>query len=792
MKFKATTGLALALTLLSASHALAEKAGVAAAVNPDAQGTPPGEPTRYLQLGLDVARNEHIVTSKSGLTQLLFNDGSTLSLGPDADVTIDEFVYNPQTGTGKMALTLGKGVMRLVGGQIANSSDVSIKTPAATIGIRGAIGGVAVDPDGKSTAYLAYGNHLSVAGQSGPPQVVTHGNFAVQVVPGQPASSPVPLSASVLQVVGAGLEPPAGSSGGSKSAPTEQSVKGSTGSGSPLTAPPPPAPPAPTNTTASSFSYNRIAQTASQQSTTTAILAPDAQVQLAANTTYGPYLFNSYRFLQTTGFSTDANGVITSAQFGPVSFSDPDAAALLNTTAGYTDTAIGTPTDVVKAGQAQVGIWLGDVQAGEVIDPQTGLYKFGTVTSNLPGLYVFAVPTTSLPQSGYVTYKPIGSTRIVNSYTNTDGVSSGSILPGSYLGNPILTAYFGAGGPNTAKLTFAGDLVIPNDGTLHITDTMVNYPLTRFFFFTSSGSTGTVAVDGTSSYCNNLTVCTVSTQGYFSGAGGLAQIALGYYVYYSDANGDGGQGFLSGGGVFQFNSSSPGAIGPDTVGFAPNSIVAAAGAAVSGRNISKVSFDTVLTGPDGSPASTSFVPVAGSGHITEQGGDAYAQAVHLTGNYLSQGFQYATPAGGLHQILAIPTIDLPTSGTTSYTLFYADSPTYTDGSGAPGHLSSTPMTVAFSPKSLNITTGQMTVAMPDATYVIQPTQINNVTSAIFASTASVSAPGSTHLCSDCGNSNYIANLKGILSGPNALRAALLYSINAGGSLALNGAAIYRH
>ena len=52
-------------------------------------------------------------------------------------MVLDEFVYDPATGSGKLAMTATKGVFRLVGGKISKSEPVTLKTPTATIGIRG-------------------------------------------------------------------------------------------------------------------------------------------------------------------------------------------------------------------------------------------------------------------------------------------------------------------------------------------------------------------------------------------------------------------------------------------------------------------------------------------------------------------------------------------------------------------------------------------------------------------------------------------------------------------------------
>jgi len=48
----------------------------------------------------------------------MFLDGTSLSVGPNAQLTIDKFVYDPATKTGDLAINASKGVFRLVGGKI--------------------------------------------------------------------------------------------------------------------------------------------------------------------------------------------------------------------------------------------------------------------------------------------------------------------------------------------------------------------------------------------------------------------------------------------------------------------------------------------------------------------------------------------------------------------------------------------------------------------------------------------------------------------------------------------------
>ena len=67
----------------------------------------------------------------------MFNDKSTLTIGPNSNLVIDDFVYNPNAGGGRFAASLTKGALRFVGGQISHTAGATINTPVASLGIRG-------------------------------------------------------------------------------------------------------------------------------------------------------------------------------------------------------------------------------------------------------------------------------------------------------------------------------------------------------------------------------------------------------------------------------------------------------------------------------------------------------------------------------------------------------------------------------------------------------------------------------------------------------------------------------
>lgn len=130
----------VAATALMAGQAWAQstpRVGVVSAVNPAAVGTPPGADTRPIVIGSDVAFREKVVTTGDGQAQLMFLDQSTMMIGPNSQVVIDEFVFDPNTSSGKFAATLTQGSFRYIGGKLSKQGDATLKTPVATIGIRG-------------------------------------------------------------------------------------------------------------------------------------------------------------------------------------------------------------------------------------------------------------------------------------------------------------------------------------------------------------------------------------------------------------------------------------------------------------------------------------------------------------------------------------------------------------------------------------------------------------------------------------------------------------------------------
>ncbi len=138
------------------------RVGVTSQTSGEPLGKPPADSERVLRVGIDIQADELITTKDDDRAHLVFLDGSSLTVGPNAAIKVDRFVYDSTARTGIIALTIAKGAFRLVGGRISKNSPVTITTPSATIGIRGGIGLFSVTPQG-TTAQFLFGIAMSVS-----------------------------------------------------------------------------------------------------------------------------------------------------------------------------------------------------------------------------------------------------------------------------------------------------------------------------------------------------------------------------------------------------------------------------------------------------------------------------------------------------------------------------------------------------------------------------------------------------------------------------------------------------
>ena len=108
-----------------------------------------------------VAKNTPIemndrVETKNGVVNIKFKDDTTVKITESSALVIDDFVYDPKSGAGKLGMKAAAGTVRYVSGNIAhnNPNSVNIKTPTAAIAVRGTDFVMSVDETGKSAVIL--------------------------------------------------------------------------------------------------------------------------------------------------------------------------------------------------------------------------------------------------------------------------------------------------------------------------------------------------------------------------------------------------------------------------------------------------------------------------------------------------------------------------------------------------------------------------------------------------------------------------------------------------------------
>lgn len=237
---------ALAAAVVPAAFAAATKVGVNAQIRNKVQmqtdadtALRPAVPREAVHLG------DLVVSGPQSSLQMLLLDQSVFTVGANARMKIDRFVYDPDKGTTDIATSVAKGAFRFMSGHLVpGAGHEAIRTPVATIGIRGtivegAVGQDAVDVmagepgvpaltgDPKDAVLILLGGPgtgsqgfdkpgaIDVTGGN-TTTTIGHGGNAMLFYPGQPLFGPFKLSDAAYSRLTALLSPKpgAGEAGG--------------------------------------------------------------------------------------------------------------------------------------------------------------------------------------------------------------------------------------------------------------------------------------------------------------------------------------------------------------------------------------------------------------------------------------------------------------------------------------------------------------------------------------------------------------------------------------------------
>lgn len=106
--------------------------------------------------GETVHQDEIVITSKSASAEIELLDKTKLAVGPEARIVLDKFVYDAGAAPGSISINLTKGAFRFITG-LSPKTSYEIKTPTASMGVRGTVFDVFVAENGETAVLLHEG-----------------------------------------------------------------------------------------------------------------------------------------------------------------------------------------------------------------------------------------------------------------------------------------------------------------------------------------------------------------------------------------------------------------------------------------------------------------------------------------------------------------------------------------------------------------------------------------------------------------------------------------------------------
>jgi len=97
-----------------------------------------------------------LIKTGTGRVSITFADNTRMQVTEHSRLLVDDFVYDPNKSTGRLAMKVALGTVRYASGAIAknNPVNVNVRTPTATVGVRGTDFISVVDELGQSTVVL--------------------------------------------------------------------------------------------------------------------------------------------------------------------------------------------------------------------------------------------------------------------------------------------------------------------------------------------------------------------------------------------------------------------------------------------------------------------------------------------------------------------------------------------------------------------------------------------------------------------------------------------------------------
>jgi hypothetical protein len=144
---------ALALTVPANA---ADTVGINAAIRNQVMTKPPSVAApRPAVLKARVMLGEQVVTQSNSMLQILLLDRSNFTVGANAQVIIDRFVFDANRSASAVGASVARGAFRFVSGKSVRRlpGQTKVRTPAASIGVRGTVFEGVVGPEAVRIAF---------------------------------------------------------------------------------------------------------------------------------------------------------------------------------------------------------------------------------------------------------------------------------------------------------------------------------------------------------------------------------------------------------------------------------------------------------------------------------------------------------------------------------------------------------------------------------------------------------------------------------------------------------------
>lgn len=148
MKFTVISLYILLVLALKPTWATIDGIGIIKSVSGPASITSQTDMTLPAVSNMKIGRGDTIRTGSGGTIGIIFNDDTSLSLGPDSELIVKDFLFEPADHRLSLIARMVRGTFSFISGQIAKLAPekVQLKTPEATLGVRGTKFVVKVEP----------------------------------------------------------------------------------------------------------------------------------------------------------------------------------------------------------------------------------------------------------------------------------------------------------------------------------------------------------------------------------------------------------------------------------------------------------------------------------------------------------------------------------------------------------------------------------------------------------------------------------------------------------------------